>query len=154
VAIYLLGVDEVAHLFRAAQRRLVVSQSPYPLVSFALAAWAATTWPLAAGVLLGMGVAWGWSLLARLRYLRARYRAYLARPSGTVTFEITPDAVRWQSPVGEGSYRWHALSLEEYGDSVVIRDNDRDLVLLPRRRLSPDDVALIDAHAKSRRTTR
>jgi hypothetical protein len=154
VATYSLGADEVATLFRSARRRLVVAQSPYPVVSFAVGLWAATTWPVAGAVVSGMGLAWAWSLVAGLRYLRRRYRAYLARPGEPVTFEITPDSVRWRSLVGEGSYRWQAISLEEYGDAFVIRDNDRDLALLPRSVLSPDDAALMQAHLKRRRTTR
>jgi hypothetical protein len=154
VASYLLGIDEVGQLFRSARRRLIMAQSPYPLASFVTAAWLAATWPAGAGIVLGMGLAWSWSLVGSLRHIRARYRAYLANPSAVVTFEITSEAVRWQSPVGEGSYRWHAISLEEYGDAFVVRDNDRDLALLPRRVLSPEDRALLQAHLKGRRTTR
>lgn len=154
MATYDLGTEEVAQLFRCARRRILVGQTPYPVASLALAVLLARSSPVAGGVMLGMGLAWGWSLVASLRYLRARYQAYLRRPGGSVSFEIMPEAVRWRNQAGEGMYRWHAISVEAFGDAFVIRDNDRDLALIPKGVLTEGDASLIQACAKGRRTRR
>lgn len=127
----------------------VRQQALFPLgalVAAALLAW----FHLSLGAIaLGMGMAWGYSLVAHLRAIRPRYQMRQGSLAGPLTVEFVEDGVWTEMPAGTGTLRWKQLgAIRNYPGLFVFEDEDGyECLILPKRHFSGEELALLQSKA-------
>ena len=138
-------------------------QGLFPLVALVAAAVLVWAHPTLGAIALGMGLAWGYSLVAHLRAIRPHYQLRQGSLAGPLTVKFVEDGVWTDMPAGTGTLRWSQLgAIRNYPGLFVFEDEDGyECLILPKRHFGTEDLALIQSKASelerrllSRTTTR
>jgi hypothetical protein len=124
-------------------------QGPFPLGALVAAAVLVWIHPLLGAVALGMGIAWGYSLVAHLRAVRPWYRLRQGSLAGPLTVKFVEDGVWTDMATGSGTLRWSELgAIRNYPELFVFEDGDGyECLILPKRHFSAEDLALLQSKA-------
>jgi hypothetical protein len=127
----------------------VRQQGLFPLAALVAAAVLVWVHSLLGAIALGMGIAWGYSLVVHLRAIRPWYRLRQGSFAGPLTVSFQEDGVRTEMPIGTGMLRWDQLgAIRNYPGLFVFEDQDGyECLILPKRYLSAEDLALLQSKA-------
>ena len=124
-------------------------QGPFPLGALAAATVFVWIHPILGALALGMGLAWGYSLVAHLRAIRPHYKLRQGSLAGPLTIEFVEDGVWTDMPIGSGTLRWSQLgAIRNYPGLFVFEDPDGyECLILPKRHFSTENLALLHSKA-------
>jgi hypothetical protein len=124
-------------------------QGLFPLGALLAAAVLAWFHLLLGAVALGMGLAWGYSVVAHLRAIRPGYQRRQGSLAGPLTIEFVEDGVWTEMPAGTGTLRWNQLgAIRNYPGLFVFEDEDGyECLILPKRHFGAEDLALLQSKA-------
>jgi hypothetical protein len=143
--------EDAADLVRRDRKRVLAANSAWPLAALVLWLWLRTSAPVVAGVFLGMGLAWGLSLLSAWRAVARSWRSYVAAQFRPLQVELREDGLTWSGPHGSRVLRWDDLSVERLRATWVLRVSGRELAYLPARVLSPAEADRLRQQASPNR---
>jgi hypothetical protein len=105
--------------------------------------------PFAAAIAGGMVIAWTYSLVERLYCIWRWYANLPGSDNGRYAFEFREEGIYTEMTVGQGVVRWDSLRVKQYPRCLVFENDGEELLILPRRRLTQDELAIIEQNTKT-----
>ena len=144
--------EDLDGLVRERQRRTLRNALPYPAVALILGVCLMPASQTLAALALGAAAAWSWSTVQEWRGVKPTILWAYAWLQEDVTVTTEEEGLRMASVRGTSFLRWDGgIRVLSRGEFFVIKDEDDDLAVLPKKYLDEAELLILNTHA-SRRT--
>jgi len=146
---FTIADEDLEDLVRRDTWQTIRREGTRPGAALAIAVVLAPLLPLAAAAAFGMALAWGISLLEIVRRIRPWYASHHGSNAGPLTVDFREDGVYSTMPIGEGIVRWDQLdSIKKYPACFVFEFDGDEILVLPKRCFTSEELILLDSKAK------
>jgi hypothetical protein len=149
VATFHVTAEDGREMLRANAKQTIRATAPWLVASLVVSALLARSAPAAATLVAGMGVAWLLSTIAAIRQANAAYTRVCRVYREPVRMTIDDDGLRTETEHGMSVVRRsmivHTRALSK---SFVVELATGQKAVLPRRHLSPEESAHLEAWVK------